>query len=93
MSPTTRFHANERWGQLRNERHHLRAIEPFAHQHRAVCIHANKVEHLFCKVNTEYAQLLFHWTHLLLVNDFIRPLKSFWLMEAVPHRGGSISLI
>jgi hypothetical protein len=51
------------------------------------------VKHLFCKVNTDYAKLLLHWTRLLLVNDFIRPLKSFWLMEAILHRGGSISLI
>jgi hypothetical protein len=93
MRPTTRFHAKERWGQLRDERHHLRTLEPFAHHNRAVGIHANKVKYLFCKVNTEYAQLLFHGTRLLLVHDFSRLLKSFWLMEAVPHRGGSISLI
>jgi hypothetical protein len=51
------------------------------------------VKHLFCKVNTQYAKLLFHWTRLLLVHDFVRPLKSFWLIEAVPHRGGSMLLI
>jgi hypothetical protein len=55
-------------------------------------IHTHEMKHLFCKVNTEYATLL-HWTHLLFVNDFIQSLKSFWLMEAEPHRGGAMLLI
>jgi len=93
MGTAAGFHANARRGQLRDERHHLRPIKPFAHHNRAVYIHAHKVQYLFCKVNTQYAKLLCHWTRLLLVHDFIRPLKSFWLMEAVPHRGGSISFV
>jgi len=62
-------------------------------QNCAVRIYTNEVKHLFCKVNPEYAKLLFHWTHLLLVHDFSRSLKSFWLIEAVSYRSGSMLLI
>ena len=92
-SATTGFHTKECRGQLGNKRHHLRAIKPFAQQHRALLMHPHEGKHLLCDVDAEDVKLLFHWTRLLPVNDVVRPLKSFWLIEAVPHRGGSISLI
>src|SRR5438045_9475349 len=93
MGTAAGFHANECWGQLRDECHHLRAIQPFAQQNRAVVIHTHEVKHLFCDVDAEYAKLLFHWTRLLVVHDFIRSLKSFWLIEAVSYRSVSMLLI
>jgi hypothetical protein len=93
MGAATGLHAKAGRGQLRDKRQPLRAIEPFTHDNRAVCIHRYEVKHLFCHVDTEYAKLLFPGIRLLLVHDSSRRLKSFWLIEAVPHRGGSISLI
>ena len=71
----------------------LRARKPFAQQNRTLLMHTHEVKHLFCDVDAEYAKLLLHGTRLMVVHDFIRSLKSFWLIGAVPYRGGSISLI
>lgn len=73
--------------------HHLRTIQPFAQMNRAVLIHPNEVEHLFCAIASEYAHLLLHRTRLLLVPAFIRLLKALRLSKAVPHGGGSMLLI
>jgi general secretion pathway protein E len=47
MGSSTGFHADQGWGQLRNERHHLRAIQPFAQLNRAVGIHPDEVQDYF----------------------------------------------
>jgi hypothetical protein len=56
-------------GELGDKGHHLRAIEPFADQNRAVLIHPHEVKHLFCNVDADDAQLL-HGTRLLWLNGF-----------------------
>ncbi len=43
--------------------------------------------------NTRLLSQSMRWTRLLLVHDVIQPVQSCWLIEAVPHRGGSIALM
>src|SRR6266700_5764328 len=71
MGATAGFHTNKRRGELRDTGHHLRAIEPFADQNRAMRIHPHEVKHLFCNVDADDAKLL-HGTRLLWLNDFTR---------------------
>jgi len=58
-------------GELRDKGHHLSAIEPFAHQNRALLIHTHQVKYLFGNVDADYANLLLHGTRLLWLNGFI----------------------
>ena len=69
MGATAGFHTNARRGELGDKGHHLRAIEPFAYQNRAVLIHPHEVKHLFCNVDADDAKLL-HGTRLLVVEWF-----------------------
>jgi len=40
--------------------------------------------------NTRLLAKSMRWTRLLVVHDVIHPLKAFWLIEAVAHRGGHL---
>jgi hypothetical protein len=93
MGAATGLHTNTRRRQLCDKPHHLRAVEPFTHHNGTMCIHPHEMKHLCGNIDAEYAKLLRHWTRLLVVYDFLQPLKSLWLIEAGPHRGGSISWI
>ena len=80
MGAPAGFPPHARRGKLRDKGHALRALEPLASQTGAVRIPTQPMTLSFCMgLASCGAMISLVW-------------KSFWLIAADPHRGGSISL-